>query len=68
MSEDHIERDTLIAAPLDQVWSLVAEPGFWVSQEGSRRSTRLPMWHTAGPARFPVRNCARATAPSWNSR
>lgn len=35
MSEDRIERDTLIAAPLDRVWSLVAEPGFWVSQEAS---------------------------------
>ncbi|MGH3246906.1 MAG: SRPBCC domain-containing protein [Trebonia sp.] len=35
MSEDRIERDTLIAAPLERVWSLVAEPGFWVSQEAS---------------------------------
>ena len=35
MSEDRIERDTLIAAPLDRVWSLVSEPGFWVSQEAS---------------------------------
>lgn len=31
MSEDRIERETLIAAPLDRVWSLVAEPGFWVA-------------------------------------
>lgn len=35
MSEDRIERDTLIAAPLERVWSLVAEPGFWVSEEAS---------------------------------
>ncbi|MBB5802867.1 uncharacterized protein YndB with AHSA1/START domain [Saccharothrix ecbatanensis] len=31
MSEDRIERDTLIAAPLERVWSLVAAPGFWVA-------------------------------------
>jgi uncharacterized protein YndB with AHSA1/START domain len=35
MDEDRIERETLIEAPLDRVWSLVAEPGFWVSQEAS---------------------------------
>ncbi|MEU9019744.1 SRPBCC domain-containing protein [Actinomadura sp. NPDC048394] len=35
MSEDRIERDTLISAPLERVWSLVAEPGFWVSEEAS---------------------------------
>jgi uncharacterized protein YndB with AHSA1/START domain len=35
MSEDRIERDTLIAAPLERVWSLVAEPGFWVADEAS---------------------------------
>jgi uncharacterized protein YndB with AHSA1/START domain len=32
MSEDRIERDTLIAAPLERVWSLVAQPGFWVAE------------------------------------
>ncbi|SDI62113.1 SRPBCC domain-containing protein [Nonomuraea jiangxiensis] len=35
MSEDRIERDTLIAAPVERVWSLVAEPAFWVSGEAS---------------------------------
>ncbi|MEU0083164.1 SRPBCC domain-containing protein [Streptomyces sp. NPDC006274] len=30
MSEDRIERETLIAAPVERVWPLVAEPGFWV--------------------------------------
>jgi uncharacterized protein YndB with AHSA1/START domain len=30
MTEDRIERDTLIAAPIERVWSLVAQPGFWV--------------------------------------
>jgi uncharacterized protein YndB with AHSA1/START domain len=32
MREDRIERDTLIAAPLERVWSLVAQPGFWVAE------------------------------------
>ncbi|MFJ5549437.1 SRPBCC domain-containing protein [Streptomyces sp. NPDC093225] len=32
MSEDRIERETLIAAPLERVWALVAEPGFWVGE------------------------------------
>ncbi|MEU8308829.1 SRPBCC domain-containing protein [Actinomadura sp. NPDC048955] len=31
MSENRIERETLIAASLDRVWSLVADPGFWVA-------------------------------------
>ena len=39
MSEDRIERETLIAAPLERVWSLVAEPGFWVADEGSLHGT-----------------------------
>ena len=33
MSTDRIERDTLIAAPLELVWSLVAEPGFWAADQ-----------------------------------
>ncbi|MGW2546519.1 SRPBCC domain-containing protein [Kitasatospora sp. NPDC001574] len=33
MSEDRIERETLIAAPLDRVWALVAQPGFWVDAQ-----------------------------------
>jgi uncharacterized protein YndB with AHSA1/START domain len=35
MTEDRIERDTLIGAPLERVWSLVATPGFWVADEAS---------------------------------
>jgi uncharacterized protein YndB with AHSA1/START domain len=35
MSEDRIERDTLIAASQERVWSLVTEPGFWVADEGT---------------------------------
>jgi uncharacterized protein YndB with AHSA1/START domain len=39
MSEDRIERDTLIAAPLERVWSLVAAPGFWVADEATVAGT-----------------------------
>lgn len=39
MSEDRIERETLIAAPLERVWSLVAEPGFWVADAASVAGT-----------------------------
>jgi uncharacterized protein YndB with AHSA1/START domain len=39
MIEDRIERDTLIAAPLERVWSLVAQPGFWVADEASLPGT-----------------------------
>ncbi|MFE2869001.1 SRPBCC domain-containing protein [Embleya sp. NPDC059259] len=39
MSADRIERETLIAASLERVWSLVAVPGFWVADEGSVAGT-----------------------------
>lgn len=39
MSEDRIERETLIAAPLERVWSLVAEPGFWVADQAAVSGT-----------------------------
>ena len=39
MSEDRIERETLIAAPLERVWSLVAEPAFWVADKASLPGT-----------------------------
>lgn len=35
MSVDRIERETLIAAPLERVWPLVAEPGFWAVDEAN---------------------------------
>ena len=35
MSVDRIERETLIEAPLQRVWQLVTEPGFWVASEPS---------------------------------
>ncbi|TMR88575.1 SRPBCC domain-containing protein [Nonomuraea basaltis] len=39
MSEDRIERETLIAAPVERVWSLVTEPGFWVADQASLSGT-----------------------------
>ncbi|WP_333732837.1 SRPBCC domain-containing protein [Streptomyces sp. IBSBF 3010] len=39
MSEDRIESETLIAAPLERVWSLVAQPGFWVADKTSLPGT-----------------------------
>jgi uncharacterized protein YndB with AHSA1/START domain len=39
MSENRIERETLIAASLERVWSLVAQPGFWVADEASLPGT-----------------------------
>jgi uncharacterized protein YndB with AHSA1/START domain len=39
VSEDRIERETLIAAPLERVWSLVAQPGFWVADEATLPGT-----------------------------
>ncbi len=39
MSEDRIERETLIVAPLERVWALVAEPGFWVADKASLPGT-----------------------------
>ncbi len=35
MSVDRIERETLIEAPLERVWQLVTEPGFWVASQPS---------------------------------
>ncbi|WP_411079453.1 SRPBCC domain-containing protein [Streptomyces sp. cmx-18-6] len=39
MSEDLIESETLIAAPVERVWSLVAEPGFWASDQAAASGT-----------------------------
>ncbi|MEV0381187.1 SRPBCC domain-containing protein [Nonomuraea sp. NPDC050643] len=39
MSEDRIERETLIAASLERVWSLVTQPGFWVADKESLPGT-----------------------------
>jgi uncharacterized protein YndB with AHSA1/START domain len=36
MGENRIERETPIAASVEQVWSLVSEPGFWIADETSQ--------------------------------
>jgi uncharacterized protein YndB with AHSA1/START domain len=39
MNAELIERETLIEAPLERVWSLVTEPGFWVADRESVAGT-----------------------------
>jgi uncharacterized protein YndB with AHSA1/START domain len=60
MSEDRIERETLISAPLERVWSLVAQPGFWVADKASLAGTlakegELMVAKSAEHGDFPVR-------------
>ncbi|MCX0245553.1 SRPBCC domain-containing protein [Streptomyces drozdowiczii] len=60
MSEDRIESETLIAAPLERVWSLVAQPGFWVADKASLPGTvaeegALMTARNAEHGDFPVR-------------
>jgi uncharacterized protein YndB with AHSA1/START domain len=54
--QDRIERETLIAASQDRVWSLVTEPGFWVAPTGATAvagETTVPHNDTYGD--YPVR-------------
>jgi uncharacterized protein YndB with AHSA1/START domain len=39
MSNDRIEREVLIEAPIERVWSFVAEPGFWVADKATLPGT-----------------------------
>lgn len=39
---DRIERSVLIEAPLDRVWDLVTEPGWWVPTEAAAAVDRTP--------------------------
>lgn len=39
---DRIERSVLIEAPLDRVWDLVTEPGWWVPTQTSSPIDRSP--------------------------
>jgi len=41
--DDRIERDIVINAPLDRVWELVSEPGWWVPT-----TVAAPVDHTPG--------------------
>lgn len=38
MTVDRIERETLIEAPLERVWQLVTEPGWWVASAPSGKA------------------------------
>ncbi|MBT2211174.1 MULTISPECIES: SRPBCC family protein [Actinomadura] len=59
MSEDRIERETLIAASMERVWSLVADPGFWASDTpgtpGAAKEGETTVAHNAQYGDFPVR-------------
>jgi uncharacterized protein YndB with AHSA1/START domain len=41
MSTDRIEREIVIAAAPERVWPLVAEPGFWATDDESVRGTQV---------------------------
>ncbi|WP_225726677.1 MULTISPECIES: SRPBCC domain-containing protein [unclassified Nocardia] len=41
MISDRIEREIVIAAAPERVWSLVAEPGFWATDDESIRGTTV---------------------------
>jgi uncharacterized protein YndB with AHSA1/START domain len=59
MSEDRIERETLIDAPVERVWSLVAQPGFWATDAASVAGTVAQAGEsvvvTGSHGEFPVR-------------
>jgi uncharacterized protein YndB with AHSA1/START domain len=41
MTDDRIEREILIEAPPERVWPLVAEPGFWATDDETVRGTAV---------------------------
>lgn len=57
MSEDRIERETLIEASLERVWSLVIEPGFWVTDNPGAMAVEGESMVASNPqyGDFPVR-------------
>ena len=57
MSEDRIERETLIEASLERVWSLVTEPGFWVADNPGAMAVEGDSMVASNPqyGDFPVR-------------
>ncbi|WP_216208174.1 SRPBCC domain-containing protein [Amycolatopsis aidingensis] len=58
---DRIEREIVIDAPVERVWSLVTEPGWWISDAGDRTGRRqwregdLEVVQDPRYGRFPVR-------------
>ncbi|MFI9818071.1 SRPBCC domain-containing protein [Saccharothrix variisporea] len=68
-SEDRIERDTLIDAPVERVWPLVATPGFWVAipdddEGGTAVEGGAAVARHAEHGEFPVR-VVKVEAPSY---
>lgn len=57
MSQDRIECETLIDASVEQVWSIVAEPGVWVADEpaGASAQEGYSTVVTGQHGSFPVR-------------
>jgi uncharacterized protein YndB with AHSA1/START domain len=63
MTVDRIERDIHIAARPERVWRLVAEPGFWASDEAGIRGTTSAVGesfvaHHSEAGDFPMRTVA----------
>jgi uncharacterized protein YndB with AHSA1/START domain len=40
--QDTVERSIVITAPLERVWELVTEPGWWVPSDGPDSTDRAP--------------------------
>jgi uncharacterized protein YndB with AHSA1/START domain len=73
---DHIEREVFIAAPPERVWPLVAEPGFWATDDESVRGTQVREGdslvarhseHGEFPMRVEKADPPRYLAYRWNS-
>lgn len=56
--KDMVERSTRIEAPLDRVWDLVTQPGWWVPDDGEavgeRQVGAVTVRESAKHGRFPV--------------
>lgn len=68
--EDRIERETLIEAPIERVWALVNEPGWWAVQDPSEvagtvaREGETVIAPNSAYGDFPVR-VERADPPTY---
>jgi uncharacterized protein YndB with AHSA1/START domain len=76
MTVDQIEREIFIAAAPERVWPLVAEPGFWATDDESIRGTQATEGDTlvarhSRHGEFPMRvekvDPPRYLAYRWNS-
>ena len=60
-NDDRIERETLIEAPIERVWSLVSEPGWWAVHDVAEvagmtaREGETMMSHNEHYGDFPIR-------------